>query len=116
MGDRLWILGAAIVAIHGQCGFLMQKSIEQKQYFSWKDDETVNSFLKSHLSEDVIGKAKAMKLGGLNMIFAHLGSDFLKEAARVMSGSQGFADSLSDLNSVLQYQNQQIQQQLLKTP
>lgn len=116
VGDRLWILGAAIVAIHGQCGFLMQKSIEQKQYFSWKDDETVNSFLKSHLSEDVIGKAKAMKLGGLNMIFAHLGSDFLKEAARVMSGSQGFADSLSDLNSVLQYQNQQIQQQLLKTP
>ena len=64
----------------------------------------------------VIGKGKDMKLGGLNILIAQLESGFLKEAARVMSASQGFPDSLSDLNSVLQYQNQQIQQQLLKTP
>ena len=57
-----------------------------------------------------------MKFGGLNILIAQLESGFLKEAARVMSGSQGFSDSLSDLNSVLQYQNQQIQQQLPKTP
>ena len=111
VGDRLWLLYSTIVSIHGQLGILIRKSIKQKKYFSWKDDENVNFFLKSRLPEDVIRKAKDKELGGLTIIIAQLESDFLKEAARVMSGSEGFADSLSDLNSVLQYQTQQIQQQ-----
>ena len=49
----------------------MQKIYRTKAVFQpGKMMKAVNSFLKSHLSEDVIGKAKAMKLGGLNMIFA----------------------------------------------
>ena len=82
VGDRLWILYGSIVSIHGHCGILIYESVEQKQYFSWKDNESVNFLIKSRLPEDVVGKAKAYAIGGPQYDQSrHLESAFLKEAA-----------------------------------
>ena len=113
VGDRLWIIYSTIIAVHGRFTFLISKSFEKHKYVSWKEDRHMNSLLESRLPATVIDSAKAARFGGLRVAIAHLENDFLKEAARVMSGSHGLADSLSNVQAVLQYQNQQIQQQSL---
>ena len=108
VGDRLWLVYSTITAVHGRFGFLMGESLKQEQYVNWKDDHRMNSLLESCLSKTDIGNAKGRRFGGFRIAVAQLEGEFLKEAARVMSGSQGFADSLSDVHAVLQYENQEI--------
>lgn len=107
-GDRLWLIFYIIRAVHGQLASLVHRSFEQNQYVGWPDDKGVQSLLEAVLSKQVIDSAKGQQVQGLQMLIAHLEAEFLKEAARVMSGSQGFADSLSDLQATLQYENQKV--------
>ena len=106
VGERLWLICHTITRVHGRFGFLIHKSFEQRKYVNWRDDQFFISFLEPILSQEIIDNAKGKRSGGLNMIIAHLKAEFLKEATRVMSGSQGFADSLSDIHSTLQYESQ----------
>ena len=108
VGDRLWLFHSTIRAIHGRFAVLMGESLKQHKYVSWKEDRLMNSHLESCLPTSVIDSAKGKRFGGLQVAITHLESEFLKEATRVMSGSHVLADSLSDIQSVLQYQNQQI--------
>ena len=113
VGDRLWLLYSTIRAIHGRFAFLMGESLKQHKYVSWKEDRLMNSHLESCLPTSVVDSVKGKRFGGLQVAIAHLEGEFIKEADRVMSGSSGFADSLSDVQSVLQYHNQQIQHRSL---
>ena len=56
------------------------------------------------LPDDVQARA----IGGLSITISQLEIDFLHEATRVMSGSKAMADSLTNMQSVLQLQNTQI--------
>ena len=49
-----------------------------------------------------------MGVGGFREVTARLKAEFLKEAIRVMSGSQHVADSLSDLQSTLLSKQQRL--------
>ena len=105
---RLWLVCSTILAVHGRFGFLMVQSLEKQQYVNWKDDHVMNSFLEYCLPKTVIDGAKGKRLGGFQVAVAHLEGEFLKEAARLMSGSQGFADFLSDIHETMRYESQQM--------
>lgn len=108
-GDRLWLIFYIIRAVHGRLALLVHWSFEKNQYVDWRDDKGVQSLLEAVLSKQVIDSAKGKKVQGLQVLVAHLEAEFLKEAVRVMSGSQGFADSLSDLQATLQYEHQKLE-------
>ena len=66
------------------------------------------------MPNDVIENAKSKNRGGFQYIISNLEADFLKESARVMSGSRGLADSLSDTQSTLQYGLQWVREHSVK--
>ena len=103
VGDRLWMLFFYIRAVHGRIIHLVHQSFVKKQYFDWRNDDHFGTLLESVLPKGVIEKAKNKKIGGFQFIVSHLEAEFLKESARVMSGSRGLADSLPDTQSTLQY-------------
>ena len=105
---RLWLIYSTILLVYCRSGAHIAESLEQHRDINWKDDHTINSLLGSCLPTTVIDSAKGGMSIEFGLVIGHLESEFLKEATRVMSGSQGLADSLSDIHSVLQYQNQQI--------
>ena len=111
VGDRLWLIFRTITLVYGRFAYLVHKSCVDKQYVDWREDENFNSILRNILSEDFITSAKARKLGGLRSIISQLESDFLKEGARVMSGSQGFSEALSDVQAVVKLETSKIVQE-----
>ena len=64
--------------------------------------------LSSCLRSDNVEEAKSKDMGGLQLALSYLKADFLKEAVRVMSGSQHIADSLADLQSTLLAEKQRL--------
>ena len=102
-GDRLWLIFFYIRATYGRVGFLVSKSYADGCHHDWRQDSFFGEHLERVLPHETIAKAKAEKIGGLDIILAHLESEFLKEATRVMSGSNRLAESLSDIDSVLSY-------------
>ena len=113
VGDRLWLIFSTIVSVYGRFGFLIYKSVEQKQYISWKDDSFFMSIIENVLPSDIIGNANAKRFGGLRIIIAYLQAEFLKEATRVMSGSQRLSESLSDIQATVQNEASKIAQDRL---
>ena len=102
-GDRLRLIFFYIRATYGRVGFLVSKSYADGCHHDWRQDSFFGAHLERVLPHETIAKAKAEKIGGLDVILAHLESEFLKEATRVMSGSNRLAESLSDIDSVLSY-------------
>ncbi len=103
VGDRLWYLFFAFRVFHGRLGYLMHKSFEEREYFDWRKDDHILSQLRPVLDDIAIEDARQDPFGGVQIIVSHLESEFLREATRVMSGSQALADSLSDVQSTLAY-------------
>ena len=108
VGDRLWLIFSTITVVYRRFGFLIHKSCKEKQYFDWRKDEHFISILRNVLSEDFVNNAKSRKVGGLRTIIFQLESDLLKEGARVMSGSQGFSEALSDVQAAVKLETSQI--------
>lgn len=108
VGDRLWLIAYVTRAVHGRRAVLLQRSFQENQYKDWKDDEHMRSLVASVLPEEVYNYAIAQQLGGFGTIASMLEVEFLREARRVMSGSQGFADALSDMHSALSYERQKV--------
>ena len=102
VGDRLWLIYDTIFRVYGRFGILIQESTQQNEYVSWQNDSPFLSILEGILPNDITNDAKKVRLGGLRRIIAYLQAEFLKEAARVMSGSQAFAETLSDLQATQQ--------------
>ena len=111
VGDRLWLIFRTITAVYGRFGYLVHKSCKERQYVDWRKDKLFSTNLHNVLSEDFVTNAKSRKMGGLRTIISHLESDFLKEGARVMSGSQGFSEALSDVQAVVKLENSKIAQE-----
>ena len=87
---------------------LARFSFEKGTYVDWKTDDLMNTILSAILPANVLERAKRMRVGGFREVAGHLKAEFLKEAIRVMSGSQHVADSLSDLQSTLLSEQQRL--------
>ena len=111
VGDRLWLIYDTIFRMYGRFGILIQDSTQKGEYVSWQDDSPFTSILEGILPNNITNNAKTKKLGGLRILIAYLQAEFLKEAARVMSGSQAFAEILSDLQATQQNELRKIEQE-----
>ncbi|MXZ22717.1 MAG: hypothetical protein F4Y84_19320 [Caldilineaceae bacterium SB0665_bin_25] len=101
VGDRLWKLFFVFRAFHGRLGTLMQMSFERYEYLDWREDDFILWQLRQSLDDSAIESAKQDPFGGVQIVVSHLEFEFLREATRVMSGSQTLADSLADVQSTL---------------
>lgn len=107
-GERLWLRFEALWRAHGRIGWLVIRSFEESVYVDWRDDHLMNDILLSVLSVDVLTQAKERRLGGFNHVLGHLRACFLKEAARITSGSPQMANDLSDTQATLLAEQQRI--------
>lgn len=103
VGERLWYRFFAYRAYHGRLGYLMRKSFENGEYSDWRKDDFILSQLRPILDDAAIDDANQDPFGGTEIIVSHLEAEFLREATRVMSGSQALADSLADIRTTLLY-------------
>lgn len=99
---KLWDIYRAIVSVHGRFQFLLNRSIAEKRYLSWKHDELFQSNLKGVLDEEVIENARKRERGGLQTILIHLQTEFLAEASRVMSGSSQLESTVPSVQAVVE--------------
>ena len=107
-GERLWLRFSTFCRAHGRMAVLAQFSFEKGTYVDWRTDDLMNTILCAILPADVLKRTKRMRVGGFREVTGHLKAEFLKEAIRVMSGSQHVADSLSDLQSTLLSEQQRL--------
>ena len=108
VGERLWLLFSTIRGVYGRYMMLTHMSLQDNEYRDWRQDKLMIGHLSSCLPSDNVEKAKSKAVGGLQLALSYLKADFLKEALRVMSGSQHFADSLADLQSTLLSEKQRL--------
>ena len=108
-GDRLWLIFFYIRAIHGRVGFLVSKSYADGCHHDWRRDSFFGEHLERVLPRETISKSKSERIGGLGLIIAHLEAEFLKEATRVMSGSNRLAESLSDIEATISHTRAEIE-------
>lgn len=109
-GERLWLIASTFHSVQGRRCFLFHQSFARRAYIDWRCDEQMSSILRSVLPEHVIKEIAGRSVGGLRMTLTHLQAEFMKEAVRVMSGSQQLADSLADLQSTLLIEQQRLAQ------
>ena len=107
-GERLWLRFSTFCRAHGRMAMLAQISFEKRTYVDWRTDDLMNKHLSAILTADLLKRTTRMKVGGFREVTGHLKAEFLKEAIRVMSGSQHVADSLSDLQSTLLSEQQKL--------
>ncbi len=107
-GEPLWLRFSTLCRAHGRMAVLAQFSFEKGTYVDWRTDDLMNTILCAILPADVLERAKSMRVGGFREVTGHLKAEFLKEAIRVMSGSQHVADSLSDVQSTLLSERQRL--------
>jgi uncharacterized membrane-anchored protein YhcB (DUF1043 family) len=107
-GDQLWLIFFIVRAIYMRNSLLIAKSFKSKDFVDWRKDAGVTQLLSALLTSTEVTNLKSHKIGGLSAAIAQLEAKFLHEAARVMSGSKAMADSLTNMQSVLQLQNAEI--------
>ncbi|MEN3238939.1 hypothetical protein PUR29_36500 [Methylobacterium ajmalii] len=101
VGDRLWLIFFNYRAIIGRYTYLMSESFDNKKLRHWHDDKNIKSMLLSTLNQKTVAEIMALEIGGLQHALSYINAAFLKEAARVMSGSSAFAASLTDVQATL---------------
>lgn len=111
VGDRLWIIFRTISRVYGRFGFLVHKSAKEEKYQDWRKDKHFQSILLDVLSVDVVDAIKCERFGGLSTAIVYLEAEYLKESSRVMSGSEGFSEALSDIQAAVKYETARIEQE-----
>ena len=109
-GELLWLRFSTFSRAYGRMCWLTQTSMEKGTHVDWRTDKHMNATLCAILPVDVLEEIKKMQLGGFRKATGRLKAEFLKEAIRVMSGSQQVAESLSDLQSTLLAEQQKLQE------
>lgn len=107
-GDRLWLVFFITRAVYLRASLLIARSYQTKDFKDWREDDGIRQLLGAALTKEFIDEVRARAIGGLTAAIAQLEAEFLHEATRVMSGSKAMADSLTNMQSVMQLQNAQI--------
>jgi hypothetical protein len=87
---------------------LIARSFHKHDFDDWRKDDGIRQLLSAILPIAFVDDVRAREIGGLSIAISQLEAEFLHEATRVMSGSKAMADSLTNMQSVLQLQNAQI--------
>lgn len=111
VGDRLWLIFSTISRVYGRYGYLVHKSAKNGEYVGWRKDKNFRSILLNVLSEDIVSAIMGKRFGGLSTAFVYLEAEFLKESSRVMSGSEGFSEALSDVQTAVKHETARIEQE-----
>ena len=111
VGDRLWLIFSTISRIYGRYGYLIHKSARDGAYVDWRRDKNSRSILLSVLSEGIVNAIMEKRFGGLSTAIIYLEAEFLKEGSRVMSGSEGFSQALSDVQAAVKHETERIEQE-----
>jgi|GEM_PF-1959672 len=107
-GDRLWLIFFIVRAVYMRSSLLIARSFQKHDFDDWRKDDGIRQLLSAVLPTAFIDEVRAREIGGLSIAISQLEAEFLHEATRVMSGSKAMADSLTNMQSVLQLQNAQI--------
>lgn len=107
-GDRLWLIFFITRAVYLRGSLLIARSFQTKVFDDWRKDKGILQLLGAVLNKGFIDDIIARPIGGFGTAIAQLEAEFLHEATRVMSGSKAMADSLTNMQSVMQLQNAQI--------
>ena len=106
ISDRLWLIYFSVTAFYLRLAFLTHYSLEKNTYQNWREDRLTTQHLQNALPKEIVqeilNRPEEEYSPTMYHLSAHLEAAFLREARKVLSGSQAFADSLSDINSVLQ--------------
>lgn len=113
-GDKLWLIFFVIRAVYLRSSLLIAQSFQNHDFDDWRKDDGIRQLLSTVLSTAVIDDVRSRQFGGLSIAISQLEAAFLNEATRVMSGSKSMADSLTNMQSVLQLQTVQISDNLKK--
>jgi len=95
-GEKLWLIFFIFRRIYLRCGYLTGQSLASRKYTPLIEDRGIVQLLRAVVSEELIKQAQHDEFNGLASAIGQIKGDFLKEAARVMSGSKAVAESLSD--------------------
>jgi len=102
-GDRLWLIFDVIHTIHARIASSMGQALQEGQYIDWYGPDLASA-LTSVLPSQLI-EASKQQMNAPHELLCFLKAEFLKEARRVMSGSQGLAEALSDIQAAMQIEH-----------
>lgn len=108
VGDRLWLIFYISRAFLYRLGFLLHRSVKEERYLCWSEDDGALTLLRSVVEQSRIDEAKQAGIQALSTMIGILEAEFLKEAAKVMSGSPALAERLSDVHATIMYLHQRI--------
>lgn len=107
-GDKLWLIFFIVRAVYMRSSLLIARSFQKHDFDDWRKDDGIRQLLSAVLPTALIADVRVREIGGLSIAISQLEAEFLHEATRVMSGSKAMADTLTNMQSVLQLQNAQI--------
>ena len=107
-GDKLWLIFFIVRAVYMRSSLLIARSFQIHDFNDWRKDDGIRQLLSAVLPTAFIADVRSRESGGLSIAISQLEAEFLHEATRVMSGSKAMADSLTNMQSVLQLQNAEI--------
>jgi hypothetical protein len=96
-GDRVWFIFFTYRALLLRSGLLISWSFRDKKYHDWKQDSIIEQLLSEVIGKEKFAALQKETFGGLTQASSYIESEFLKEAAYIMSGSKIMAENLSDI-------------------
>ncbi|MGP9790880.1 hypothetical protein [Roseinatronobacter sp. NSM] len=106
-GDKLYQIFSVVGGVYARLVYINNKSLNDHRYRDWRTDHII-SLVEGVISPEHIELAKSRKVGAIPLLLSLLDAEFLKEARRVMSGSEVLANSLSDVQAVLSKENEKV--------
>ena len=110
VSDRLWLIFLSFRTAHGRLAYLFWRSFEEKKYHDWQSDRNMKVIFRNILPDKVVDEVIARKNGGFRDLADHVEAEFLKEARRVLYGSEALSELLSDNRAVLLLEQQELKE------
>ena len=115
VSDRLWLIFWSFRAAHGRLALLFYESFEEEKYKEWQSDRLMKTIFRNILPDKVVDEGIAKKIGGFQDLADHMEAEFLKEARRVLYGSEALSELLSDDRAVLLLEQQELDEKWIST-
>ncbi|HEX4196316.1 MAG TPA: hypothetical protein VHZ26_02650 [Caulobacteraceae bacterium] len=98
-GEKLWLIFVIYRSVYLRSAYLLGRALNLGIYTPLIDDVGIRQLMTAALPQDLLDRAQADECNGLASLIGQLEGEFLKEAARVMSGSKAVAESLADMQA-----------------
>ncbi len=112
-GDRLWLLFYTTRSVYLRLAWLTNNAVKFGKRVDWRSDHGIPGFLAAVLSKEEMEQVREQHQG-LSMGINRIEALFLHEAALLMSGSKAMSESLSDMQAIMQFQQQRARKDMLQ--